>query len=179
MKKTTKVGIVFIVLSVFVIGIGSIFAIIINNYKTMEENKKIIRATFNDFSLKLLDNYTVRDEIGNKLLTFDNETYETDHESYVTSLTKYNQNITELNTAISIMEDKCTYDYKGDVEVKIFCNNYQQLYEIAINIYVSRLNTYNEKIKTYNETSEKDYELFTMINKEQIDYNKNGIFEDK
>lgn len=178
MKKATKIGITFVVLSVLVIGIGIIFATIVHKHNIMEENKKTIKDTFNNFSLKLLTNYTLRDETTNKLANIKQETYKDEHEEYAELLTKYNNNMNELKTDVATFEDKCTYEYDSP-EIGIYCKNYQVLYEVAVNIYVNNLTNYNNVITTYNQTAEEDYELFTLVYQEQLDYNNNGIFENK
>lgn len=178
MKKYKKIGMTFIILSVVIIMVGIIFAILIKNKKTMEENIGIIKKTYTNFSVAVGDNYDIRAELSDKLNQFNNENYPNEHATYSDLLIKYNENMTSINISIDTLEDKCKIDY-DDKQTNIFCDNYQQLYEVINNAYVENLNNYNNKITRYNETSEEDYDVFPLINKDYIDFDKNGIFSGK
>jgi len=178
MKNYKKIGLSFAILSAIVIAIGVVIAIIVNNKKTIQENIVIIKETYTDFSVDIVENYQIRNEITEKLDQFNNENYSNEHETYTGLLTQYNQNITVLNDSVNILEDKCSIEYE-DSQTNIFCNNYQQLYEVINNIYIELLTNYNNKITSYNETSEEDYTTVTLINKDYVDFNKDGIYDGK
>ena len=178
MKNYKKIGLTFAMLSIIVIIVGVVFAIIINHKKTLEENIVIIKKRYTDFSVDIADNYRVRSELTEKLKQFNNDNYKDEHETYTTLLTQYNENMTLLNDSVNILEDKCTIEYE-DNQTNIFCDNYQQLYEVINNTYIALLTDYNNKITSYNETSETDYQQAELINKEYIDFNKDGIYDGK
>ena len=176
MKKSTKVGYIFTILSVVVIGIGIFFAVLVKNEKTILANMEIVKRTYTSFSGDIIDNYHIRTTIVEKLDNFNNEKYPEEHEEFKEYLEEYNNIMKSLNNNVSILEDKCSVKYK-DNQTNIFCSYYQQLYETVNNLYVVHLTRYNDLIKGYNENSEEDYQLFEMTNKEKIDFDKNGYYE--
>ena len=180
MKKSTKVGITFTVLTVLVLGLGIVFAVLVNNEKTLLEDMSIIKRTYANFSGDVIDIYQLRKSLTEKMDIFIDENYEEEHEVYIEILTTYNQKMVSLNNNIAILEDKCSFTYE-DVETNIFCSYYQQTYEAVNNIYINQYNKYNELITNYNqnEENEKDYDLVELVNKEFIDFDKNGTYDGK
>lgn len=178
MKKNTKVGITFTILTVLVLGIGIVFAVLINNEKTKREDIATIRRVYSSLNGDVIDIYHYRSSLDEKFASYTEETYAEEHQSYVELLTKYNEEVVSLNNNLAILEDKCSKEY-DDAETNIFCSYYQQLYETTNNIYVNQLKKYNENITNYNqnEENEQDFELFELINKEIIDFDKNGVYE--
>lgn len=178
MKKYKKVGITFIILSMLIIAIGIIVAVLVNKEKTIQENIVIVKDTYTSFSIDVVENYQIRSELKEKIDQFNNETYSSEHETYISLLNQYNENMTTLKNNVSILEDKCSIEYEN-TQTNIFCDNYQQLYEAINNVYIGMLTDYNNKITNYNETSEEDYELFSLINKDYVDFNNDGAYDGK
>ena len=173
MKKSKKIGIIFIILSLIIIAVAIIFALMINKEKTTRENIEIVKQKYTEFSVGVVENYNARSQLIEELGQYSEETLEEKHKKFTTILTSFNASMVKINTVVDTLEDKCSYKYE-DSQTNIFCENYQQLYESVNNAYVGYMKDYNDKITKYNENSMNKYELFELINKDYIDFNKDG-----
>ena len=178
LKKSTKIGVTFTILTVIVLVVGIIFAVLIKKELNKREDMTIVRSYYGQITGNNIDVFHYQALLLEKYETYDEATYEEEHESYVEILTKFNEEIVSLNENVAVLEDKCSRKY-DDPETNIFCSYYPQAYELSNNIYVTQVTRYNDMIKAYNENeeNEKDFDLIELINKEIIDYDKNGITE--
>lgn len=179
MKKKNRriiliVGIITIVLLVVVILVMNIM----NDKKNSQENMQLIKDNYNELSVNVSEYNQIRSDLSDKLNNFIYEEYSKEHDSYVELLTKYNTNIQVIDENVDVIHDRCDVIY-SDIVVNKICDSYELLYEKLVNLYVLDLTNYNNKITSYNEYKNEDVELFTLIHKEYIDYNKDKKYEGK
>lgn len=178
MKKNTKIGLTFAILSAFVIIIGVVFALLANKEKTIQENMVIIRAKYTEFSMNVVNHSLASESLTKEFLQSTEEEYQDKLELLTELLTTYSNTIASLNKNVADLEDKCTREYE-DFQVNLYCDNYQQLYEILNNTYIDNMNNINAKVTEYNKNNSTNYPPFKLVNTEYIDFNKDGTYEGK
>ena len=177
-KKKKKSFKGLIVLTVIITIAGIVLAIINNKKQTILDNMAIIKQSYTNLSVYVSDDRNFRNQLTNRLTTFNNEIYSSEHESYMQLLNAYNNNLKAIEVNINQLASKCDIEYE-EATINILCRSYGILYEEVVNGYVTSVTNYNNKITAYNQTSETDYELFTMTYKEYIDYDQDGNYQGK
>ena len=175
MKKDTKIGIVMITLSVIISIVGVIISINVKKEKQLEEDMVTIKTTYTDFSIAIINNYDIKNDVISKLNSFDNESYDELHQDYIELLDKYSDNVKKINQEVDTLEKKCSNTYE-DKSTTMMCGNYQELYETTNNDYVKYLTNYNEKLTIHNKDNDTKYDLYKLVNKEYIDFDNDGKY---
>lgn len=172
-KKLILISVIAIIFIAFVV----IFILATRKDKLeTERNMENIKKNYN----LLTDSVNKYNEIRTKYATMSSvlimDEYEEKHEEYITLLTDYNKVMKDIDTYITNISFRCKHNY-SDSEVNKVCENYQELYEKLVNLYINDTNNYNKFIAEYNEYKNAELEEFEMIHKDYIDYNNDNIYE--
>ena len=98
------------------------------------------------------------------------------HDEYLNVLDRYDKIIAKVEEDISKIDDKCVIKY-NDSNTDRICNNYKELYEKLVNLYVMDLNNYNEIVDGYNEYKNNNVSKYEDKFKEYIDFNNDKKYE--
>lgn len=172
-KKSILIGIILIIFIAFVV----IFVLTTRKDKLeTERNMENIKKNYNLLTTSV--NYY--NEIRTKYATMSSvllmDKYEESHEEYTKLLTDYNKVMKDIDTYITNISFRCNNKY-SDTEINKVCDNYKELYEKLVNLYVNDLNNYNKFIDKYNDYKNTELEKFEMIHNDYIDYNNDNVYE--
>jgi len=175
MKKKNQ-----LIIPIIIIFIISSIIIIVSNVNKARQNTKtnlnVIKSSYATLSSNIQEYNQIRERYNILSQEFILETYKNNHEEYTRVLTEYNDVIEKIDLSIISINSRCNQLY-SDQEVNKICNNYRQIYEKLINLYITDLNNYNDNLTKYNEYKNDDIELFTLLHTNYIDYNSDGIYE--
>lgn len=177
MKDKKKM--LIIIISILLVILGGILIIIYNinkSNKIKNENMDIINDSYSNLSENVNSYNEIRKEYLELSSNFFYETFMSDKDKYVDILNRYNEVIKDIDSNIEKINDRCNIVY-SDKFINKICNNYQELYEKLINLYVMDINNYNKKIEGYNDYKNENLDKFEMIHDKYIDYNNDKIYE--
>lgn len=173
-KKTLIISILAM-LTVLILVVAIIFFSLNNQEKTLRENMKMIKSNYANFSTNITDNEKIQQQLTDYIKDFNNKNYEDEQGHYVETLRKYDKNIKYIDSIIKDMESRCKHKYE-DMNIKILCKGYDELYESTINEYVLKIKEYNDAVETYNKSKNTSHKTHTPLYDNLIDYNNDGKY---
>lgn len=179
-EKTNKFNKITIIIVTSLILVIVVIIFVINIYrekKTSVKNMEIIKNNYSELSTNVTDYNKIRENLSEKLNNFTYENFPKEYEEYNQLLESYNDNIQKIDNNINNINSKCNNNIYNDISVNKICDSYKILYEKIINLYVTDLNNYNNKVTSYNEYMKTDVEIFELLHKDYIDYNKDLVYE--
>ncbi len=172
-KKSILIGVILIIFIAFVV----IFVLSMRKDKlATERNMENIKKNYNLLTNSVNDYNEIRTKYAEMSSVLIMDKYEENHEAYTTLLTDYNKVMKDIDSYITNISFRCNNKY-SDSEVNKVCDNYQELYEKLVNLYVNDLNNYNKVIDKYNDYKNTEIEKFEMVHEDYIDYNNDNIYE--
>ena len=175
-KKNKKMIIISSVVALIILMIIVLILNVVNDKKKSNKNMQLIKYNYDELSVAVTEYNQIRTDLNELLNNFIYEDYPNKHSSYIELLNKYNNNIDKIDDYVEVINNKCNVIY-SDITINKICDSYDMLYEKLINLYVQDLNNYNNKITSYNEYKKENIELFNLIHKDYIDYNKDNTYE--
>ena len=173
-KKTLIISILTM-LSIVILVVGGILFALNNKEKTMQENMKMIKSDYANFSNNITDNEKIRKQLAEHISEFKNNTFKDEQGKYEETLKKYDKNIKYIDTLIKDLESRCKYEYE-DKNTNILCKGFGGLYETTVNKYVAKVKAYNNLITQYNKTASSEESLYKAVYDNFIDYDKDGKY---
>ena len=166
----------------FFIVLGVILFILI--FKNVNDEKKeldiVMEKVITNFDL-LNKNINVYNKNRDKLVSsFDSyylDMLVDDYDSYVNVFMEQEEVVNKIYDNVKKISIYCNGQVFSDSKVNNICNNYENYYEMVVNVYVSDLEKLNELIERYNQNNNGSlslYESSKMI--DYIDYNKDGEY---
>lgn len=167
----------FYEISVFIFVVGLFLLVgIYNYYQDINKVAVAIVNSYNDLSDNVINYNDIRSELEKLLSEFSYDSFSKDIDKYNDLFVRYNNVIKDIDNNINNIDDRCNYLYK-DSSVNEICNNYKNLYEKLINIYIEDLSNYNKIVISYNEYSNDNIDLVDMLYEDYIDYNLDNVYE--
>ena len=170
-KIIILVGSIVLLVIIIVIGIK-----ISNDNKKKNEGMKVINDSYKDLANRVIEYNNIREEYLEISKKFYYETFMDKHDEYLNVLDRYDKIIAKVEEDISKIDDKCVIKY-NDSNTDRICNNYKELYEKLVNLYVMDLNNYNEIVDGYNEYKNNNVSKYEGKFKEYIDFNNDKKYE--
>lgn len=183
MKQGLKiVGIVFI-MSVFLFGLGCIWA------KGLKEDQKLTKEKMK----VVLKTYPAFDESVNKFSDKRNILYENKEDLYLETLSEsadiwnkfiaeYAEGIKDVEKNAEKLKENCKIKF-GDVNTRSKCTAFAANYEAAHNYYISDIKMYNDLVDSYDAWNKENDNKYAKVEKGElpiykkyIDYDKDGEF---
>ena len=172
-KKSILIGIILIIFIAFVV----IFILTTRKDKLeTERNMENIKKNYNLLTNSVNKYNEIRTKYGEMSSVLLMDKYEESHEEYTKLLSDYNKVMKDIDTYITNISFRCKHNY-SDSEVNKVCDNYQELYEKLVNLYINDINNYNKFIDKYNEYKNTELEKIELVHKDYIDYNNDNVYE--
>jgi len=182
MKKKIKIGIIFLILVVIIVGVFLLVKCISSSAKKINaeynEDKELLQTNYNDFNNYIIEFNAKRDELnGHMQKAMYYESFPDVSEEIANFYLEYDELINKIMISVNNMDKACKREYI-ESDYNSMCDSYSIPYEQMINLYVSYdIYAYNNLLSNYNEWAGiAEYDLFNSkyIN-EPIDHNGDGI----
>ena len=150
-------------------------------YKKIDD----VNNEFETFSTNTSAFEAIRDELYN--VVFSNVYYDTMYEedkNIKTKLSNYEQLVDELTRNTNYLDKLCSSSNRSFDDLKTKCSKYKNIYEQAVNYFVSDIEDYNANVLKYNEYQKSLNNISYQIEKYEtkknyIDYNNDSVYDGK
>ncbi len=186
-KKSKKIKILVLIgITCVIWGFITMFiSSVKKDQKEMNSRMDTIVKSYNNFSKKMEEFNTMRDQLHTEFLDkVYYDTLETQDAEFKNKLKSYEELVSKISLSTkNNLRKYCTDDiYYSSSDVNSKCAAYKQGYEEMVNYFVDDINSYNNNLQQYNAwlDSENKQDSIHLENyetkKKYIDYNKDGQY---
>ena len=167
----------YLIISIIGIVVLTIIVIIVllvgKENKESENNKEIIRKNYKMLTESVNKYNEIRTKYSEMTGVLVITSFKDKYEELDKLMTEYNTEMENIDTYISNIKLRCDREY-NDSEIDKVCNNYKNLYEKLVNLYVGDVENYNKFITEYNKSKNESLELMKSLHDKYIDYDEDG-----
>lgn len=180
MKKKNNKILWFVIAVVVIITAIMVFIVIKNMNEDADKNNVAMDNISKSYQL-LEDNIELynnnRQTLSSSLDNYYTDNLTKDYQTYITLLSEQADIIKSIHTQINDIEENCQDRIFSKKEINNICSNYQDYYEMVVNIFINDKQEINKIIKTYNMNTNSPLNEYASEDlTDYIDYNKDGQY---